>query len=123
MKWYIEALRKYAVFSGRSSRQAYWMFVLMALISGFIIGLVAGVIQAITDTDASVLINTYTLALFIPSISIAVRRMHDSDHSGWWSIVPIAGLVFLFYSSTKGPNRFGPELSTPASQDKSFIST
>ena len=109
MKWYIDALKKYAVFSGRASRQAYWMFFLFALLTSFAIGFATGVVQAITHADLMLIPNLYALALLIPSIAIGVRRMHDSDRSGWWLIVPIAGLVFLFVAGTPGANRFGAE--------------
>lgn len=109
MKWYIDAFKKYAVFSGRASRQAYWMFFLFAFLTALVIGFVAGLLQAITHTNLLFVPNLYSLALLIPSISIGVRRMHDSDRSGWWLIVPIAGLVFLFSPSTPGSNRFGPQ--------------
>ena len=61
------------------------------------------------------LINLYDLAIFIPSITIVVRRLHDSDHSGWWFfiwLVPIIGwfwgLYLLILPGTPGVNRFGP---------------
>ncbi len=112
MKWYLDAFKKYAVFSGRASRQAYWMFFLFAFLTSFAIGFVIGILQAMTHAELMFISNIYALALIIPSISVGVRRMHDSDRSGWWLIVPIAGLVFLCVPSTKGPNRFGPELGS-----------
>nr|WP_315198336.1 DUF805 domain-containing protein [uncultured Aquabacterium sp.] len=104
-----EIIERAAVFSGRASRQAYWMFFLFALLTSFVIGFATGVVQAITHADLMFIPNLYALALLIPSISIGVRRMHDSDRSGWWLIVPFVGLVFLFVAGTPGANRFGPE--------------
>ncbi|MBH1987225.1 MAG: DUF805 domain-containing protein [Burkholderiales bacterium] len=57
MKWYIDAFKKYAVFSGRSSRQAYWMFFLFALLTSFAIGFATGVVQAITHADLMLIPN------------------------------------------------------------------
>ena len=51
----------------------------------------------------------YVFGFAIPQISCAVRRMHDTDRSGWWILVPIAGLIFTFLPGTPGPNRFGPD--------------
>ena len=50
------------------------------------------------------------LALLIPSIALAVRRMHDNDKSGWWILVPIYNIIVIwFMEGTRGPNRFGPD--------------
>jgi len=49
-----------------------------------------------------------TFALLLPSIAVAVRRMHDTDHRGWWMLVPIVNLVFSLTKSDSGANRFGP---------------
>ena len=49
------------------------------------------------------------LGVIVPSIAVGVRRMHDSDRSGWWLLLPIVNLVFLLLEGTKGPNRFGPD--------------
>jgi uncharacterized membrane protein YhaH (DUF805 family) len=102
--WYMIVMKKYAVFEGRARRKEYWMFFLC----NFLIGIVLGVIEQATGLQG-ILSNIYNLAVFIPSIAVGIRRMHDSDHSGWWFIVPIAGLIFLFYDGTRGENRFGPD--------------
>jgi len=49
------------------------------------------------------------LGVLVPSIAVAIRRMHDQDKSGWWILFPIVNIVFLFLEGTKGPNRFGPD--------------
>lgn len=112
MKWYIKVLKNYAVFTGRAHRTEYWMFFLFNLIVSFLLGIVIGILQSITNTDQTILNNIYQLALIIPSIAVGVRRMHDTDHSGWWIIVPIVNLIFCIQKGTEGINRFGspPEL-------------
>jgi uncharacterized membrane protein YhaH (DUF805 family) len=115
MNWYLEVLKKYAVFSGRARRKEYWMFVLFNLLISFFIGLVLGF--AGMGERGQLLINLYQLAVLIPSIAVGVRRMHDSDHSGWWILLPIVNLVFACTDGTSGPNRFGPSpklVSQPA---------
>ena len=112
MKWYIKVLKNYAVFSGRAHRTEYWMFVLFNVIVSFLLGIVIGILQNITNTDQSILGTIYQLVLLIPSIAVGVRRMHDTDHSGWWVIVPIVNFIFSIQKGTEGENRFGfpPEL-------------
>ena len=107
MDWYIKVIKNYAVFEGRASRQEYWMFFLFNIIIAFCLGIVIGVLQSITKTDQSVLGNIYNLAILIPSIAVAIRRMHDTNRSGWWSIVPIASLIFLCEAGHPGENKYG----------------
>ncbi|MBT9263695.1 DUF805 domain-containing protein [Pseudomonas sp. MG-9] len=100
---YMEALKNYAVFQGRATRREYWMFALINL--GICI--VMGVLDAMLNTKG-ILANLYNLAMFLPSIAVGARRMHDTDRSGWWLLLPIVNLVFLVQDSQPGPNRFGP---------------
>ena len=100
---YMEALKNYAVFQGRATRREYWMFALTNL--GICI--VMAVLDAMLNTKG-ILANLYNLAMFLPSIAVGARRMHDTDRSGWWLLLPIVNLVFLVQDSQPGPNRFGP---------------
>ena len=119
MNWYLEARKKYAVFSGRARRTEYWMFMLFNVIAGIILGIV----DAILGTGG-VLGAIYALAVLIPGLAVSVRRLHDTSRSGWWlliAFVPIVGaivlLVFSLQDSTPGPNAYGPnpkEVAQPA---------
>jgi uncharacterized membrane protein YhaH (DUF805 family) len=100
---YIEVMKKYAVFKGRARRKEYWMFILLNMLVAFVVGFVDGLIGT-----APALGGLYNLAVLLPSIAVAVRRLHDSDRSGWWLLVPIVNLVFLIQDGTQGSNRFGP---------------
>lgn len=100
---YLEVMKKYAVFKGRARRREYWMFILINALVSVVVGFAD---SAIGTTPLLTLV--YNLAIFIPSIAVAVRRLHDSNHSGWWLLVPIVGAVFLFFDGTQGNNRFGP---------------
>ena len=81
----------------------YWMFVLFNMIIAFLIGFIGGALETL------LLSNIYSLAIVIPSIAVGVRRMHDTDHSGWWIIVPFVNLYFWCIDGTSGDNRFGPD--------------
>ena len=122
MNWYLEVLKKYAVFSGRARRKEYWYFCLFNVI----IGIVLGVIDYATGSHSNqasmgLLGGIYSLAVLIPGIAVTVRRLHDTDHSGWWLLIgllPLVGAIVLFVfmlsDSTPGENRFGanPKAST-----------
>lgn len=111
-------ISKYVDFSGRARRSEFWYFVLFT----FLVGIGTSILDAIlgTDYDGSTsggLINTLgSLALFLPSLAAAIRRLHDIDRSGWWillGIIPIVGwiIVIVWYcTDTKpGDNQYGPD--------------
>lgn len=94
MNSYLGVMKKYVVFSGRASRKDYWMFFLFNFLIAFAIGFFAAFLGDLFRVKLNFLSTIYTLAIVIPSISVGVRRMHDTNRSGWWLIVPIAGLYF-----------------------------
>ncbi len=112
MKWFIAALKKYAVFSGRARRSEYWYFVLFYLL----IYIALTVADNVMNKGASfgMLAGIFSLAMLIPSISVGVRRLHDTDRSGWWlliGLVPVVGAIaliaFAVQDSQPNENRFG----------------
>ena len=78
------------------------MFCLFNCIVGFILAFIG-----IFIGDKGLLSNLYQVAILIPLIAVGVRRMHDTNHSGWWLLVPIANLIFAVRDSDSGKNRFG----------------
>jgi uncharacterized membrane protein YhaH (DUF805 family) len=104
MEWYLRVLQMYTVFEGRARRTEYWMFFLFNLIIGFVLGFIEGVVGG-----PGVLGIIYSLAVLIPAIAVGVRRMHDTNHSGWWILFPIVNLIFALTDGTKGDNRFGSD--------------
>ena len=116
MGWYIEALKKYAVFGGRSRRKEYWYFVLFSVIVSLVLSTIDALLGTFSSsTNVGLLGGIYGLAIIVPSIAVSVRRLHDTDRTGWWiliNLVPIVGsivlLVFYVLDGTPGQNRFGP---------------
>ncbi|KFG70191.1 DUF805 domain-containing protein [Microvirga sp. BSC39] len=105
-------LNKYATFTGRAQRSEYWYFFLFLMITN----IVASVLDSVIFGDIPVLYLIATLALIIPSIAAGVRRLHDTDKSGWWLLlgfIPLVGaivlIVFFCQRGTVGPNQFGPD--------------
>lgn len=109
MNWYLKVLKQYAVFSGRARRTEYWMFFLFNLIIVFVLGFVEALVGG-----PGVIGTLYSLAVLIPSIAVSVRRLHDTDRSGWWlliALIPLIGtivlLVFMVQDGKPGQNQYG----------------
>lgn len=120
MDWYVQVLRKYAVFEGRARRKEYWFFILF----NFIISIVISVVEAGIGTGG-ILGLIYVLGVLLPSVGVGIRRLHDTDRSGWWllvGLIPVIGFIVLIVlfvlDSTPGENRFGPnpKEESPAAQ-------
>lgn len=115
MNWYLEVLRKYAVFSGRARRKEYWMFAVFNIIISIILGIIDAVLFKKSETDLGILGAIYALAVLLPSLAVSVRRLHDTGRSGWWlliSFIPLLGwlvlLIFMILDSEPGDNEYGP---------------
>jgi uncharacterized membrane protein YhaH (DUF805 family) len=106
------ALRNYTNFSGRAVRSEFWYWQLFLLIGG----LVAELLDVAIRSRLSVVTTLFWLATLVPGIAVAVRRLHDTDRTGWWLLlfpVPMAGQIVLVIwwciKGTKGYNRFGAD--------------
>ena len=114
MGWYLDVLKKYAVFSGRARRQEYWMFVLVSSAIALVLAFVDSKIGLMSETGYGVLSGVYSLAIFVPALAVAIRRLHDTDRSGMWYLIafvpiigPIALLVFCVQDGNAGMNQYG----------------
>jgi uncharacterized membrane protein YhaH (DUF805 family)/Tfp pilus assembly major pilin PilA len=111
MKWFLAAVKQYATFSGRAQRSEYWFFFLfwwliyigLAIVDGLIFG------------TPGILAGLFAIGMFLPSIAVSVRRLHDTNRSGWWFLLnalPLIGWLILFIftvqDSQSGANSFGP---------------
>lgn len=107
MNWYLSVLKNYAQFSGRARRKEYWMFVLFNTIASVVALTIDGAL------GIQILLLVYMLATIIPSIAVSIRRLHDTNRSGWWlllNLVPLANIVVLVlmcFDSTPGSNQYG----------------
>ena len=128
-----EPIRKYATFSGRARRAEYWSFLLLMVLVTTAIMIV---LTASLDGEAMVgtpeefeamataggpamwalsALSIFYLFTFIPWLAVSVRRLHDSDKSGWWlllNLIPAGTLVLLIFyllDGTRGPNKYGPD--------------
>lgn len=89
--------QNYANFNGRASRSAYWWWVLFSAIVQF-------AVSGYSDTVSLI----FSLSLAVPSLALGWRRMHDTDHGGFWSIIPFVNLVFALTPSQQSANKYGP---------------
>jgi uncharacterized membrane protein YhaH (DUF805 family) len=114
---------KYVEFKGRAGRPEYWWWALFNVLVSF--GTAAVDLAIAAAGGPGVVSNLVGLALFLPSLAVGARRLHDTDRRGWWLLlwlIPLIGwiilIVFLCQRGTEGPNRFGEDdLSVAAEFD------
>ena len=117
MNWYLAVLKKYAVFDGRARRKEYWFFVLFNIIFALVLAFIDGMVGTFDpESGYGVLSGIYGLAVFIPGIAVSIRRLHDTDRSGWWiliCLIPLIGAIWLLIlfvlDGTAGQNQYGPD--------------
>ena len=124
MNWYLHVFKNYATFSGRARRKEYWMFFLISALISIVLTLLDILLGTYSvEYEAGLFSGLYSLLILIPSIAVVVRRLHDTDRSGWWiliSLIPLIGVIVLFVfmclDSQPGTNRFGANPKEAASQ-------
>ncbi len=126
MRWYLRSVREYAKFNGRASRGEYWMFVLYDVILLLIALVTDNSLNLVFDDMPFGFISVfYFSSVFIPRLSVLVRRLHDSDKSGLMVFVlfiPLVGWVWLLAMALadgiKAGNRYGDD-PRPTQYEKS----
>jgi len=115
MNWYLIALKKYAVFSGRSRRKEYWYFYLFYILFIFVLTFIDVMIGTYDEVaEIGLFAGVFILFMLIPLLAASVRRLHDTDRSGWWlliNLIPLIGVivftVFTLQDSKPGENQYG----------------
>lgn len=120
-RYYLDVItKKYTEFKGRASRKEYWMYVLFGILISIALGILDGILGLSTRRGLGLLGSLYSLAVLLPGLGIAVRRLHDTNKSGLWLLLvfvpligPIVILVFLLLDSQKQDNQYGPLPKNP----------
>jgi uncharacterized membrane protein YhaH (DUF805 family) len=126
MSWYLQVLKKYAVFSGRARRKEYWMFLLFNVIFGIVASIIDRIIgSSIGGMGYGVIGLLYCLAVLIPGLAVTVRRLHDTGKSGGWifiCLIPIVGWIWLLVlvctDSKPEVNKYGANPKGGAESDE-----
>lgn len=125
MKWYLKVLQQYADFNGRARRKEYWYFFLINFLISFGIAFIGGILGFMNPESSlaflpSALAMIYGIAVFIPGLAVGVRRLHDTNRSGWWmliGLIPLIGsiilIIFFVEDSQPGTNRYGENPKNP----------
>ena len=127
MEWYLKVINSYFDFNGRSRRMEYWMFVLInSIISVFCI-LLDSMLGTVWSIGYGPIYIGYGLAVFVPGLAVAIRRLHDIGKSGWYYllvIIPIIGpiwLIILFVTEVEqGDNKYGPNPKNDNFENRDF---
>jgi uncharacterized membrane protein YhaH (DUF805 family) len=115
MNWYVAVIKKYAVFKGRAGRKEYWYFLLFNTILTILFTVVDKAIGHYDqDVGIGIFSGLYGVFCLLPSLAVAIRRLHDTNRTGWWilfGLVPIIGpivlLVFTLLGSDPAENEYG----------------
>ena len=109
--YYKQVLEKYSDFSGRSTRAEYWYFMLYNIIIAILIAFFGIII----GDEQGILYILYLFVMFIPQLTVSVRRLHDIGKSGWIflvSLIPLIGFIWMLILFTRdsdvGTNKYGP---------------
>ena len=94
--------QNYKNFNGRACRAEYWWFFLFTIIVSLVTSFIARKIPFL-----GIISLVVSIALLIPGIAVSIRRMHDTDHRGWWVLCPLYNIILLILPGTNGNNRFG----------------
>lgn len=118
MNSYLDGMRRYIDFTGRSTRTQFWVFTLCVAVLGLTGAFLDGITGSGAIDEMGVFSTLAVLGHIVPSAAISVRRLHDIDRSGWWvliGLVPLVGIivlvVFCSTPSTPSANRFGPPVN------------
>lgn len=104
MNYFAEGLKKYVQFNGRARRAEYWNFVLYSTLITIVLGIIestAGMSSVFSQGALSMFFNLFVL---LPSLAVSVRRLHDTNTSGWFmliAIIPLIGMIALIYKFVK----------------------
>jgi uncharacterized membrane protein YhaH (DUF805 family) len=108
----------YLVFSGRALRSEYWYWTLFLVLGGISTAILDTLFFGSSfDAIVSPLNAVFNMVTLLPTIAVSIRRLHDIDRTGWWSLIclTVIGILLLIYwacqPGTPGPNRFGSEPS------------
>ena len=113
MNEFITCLKKYATFQGRARRKEYWFFILFSMLLGIGAATMDAAFFHETKEPFSGIVR---LGIFLPSIAVTIRRMHDVDKTGWFCLIPIYNLILCCTEGTQGGNRFGADPKAQVSQ-------
>jgi len=112
--WKKAILENYANFSGRARRAEYWWTTLINFVISIVLSILAGILGDL-GAIISIISLLFSLAIIIPGIAMAIRRLHDTGRSGWWlliGLIPLIGfivlIVFMASDSHRGANQYGP---------------
>ena len=105
--------KNYCNFSGRASRSEFWWYALFTFLLSAAIGFVCGLL-GFSHGSIQFVSNIVGLALLLPGLGLWVRRLHDTDRSGWWMLLALTGIgvillvVWACFDSQQHPNKYGP---------------
>jgi len=125
MNWYLTAMRNYANFDGRARRKEYWIFVILNTVFSLIALIFDNVLGLEKVTNGfSPLYSLFWAATLVPTLSVTVRRLHDTGRSGWYFLVgfiPLIGSIWLLILTVMDGDRFTNQYGADPKEDEMTI--
>ncbi len=111
----IDPIKKYTVWKGRATRSEYWYFILFTILISIGLAVIDTVLGTVDETTGQGALGIlWSLFVFLPSLAVFIRRLHDTGRSGWWfwiGLIPLIGtivlLVFMCFDSQGEINEYG----------------
>jgi uncharacterized membrane protein YhaH (DUF805 family) len=104
----VNVLTNYGDFNGRASRSEFWWFFLASFVAYLITGFIDALVFGFELTDPTPISFILQVAIFIPTLTVSVRRIHDHGKSGWYVLVPFYNLYLFIVDGEAMPNAYGP---------------
>jgi len=104
----VNVLTNYGDFNGRASRSEFWWFFLASFVAYLITGFIDALVFGFELTDPTPISFILQVAIFIPTLTVSVRRIHDHGKSGWYFLVPFYNLYLCIVDGEAMPNAYGP---------------
>jgi uncharacterized membrane protein YhaH (DUF805 family) len=104
----VNVLTNYGDFNGRASRSEFWWFFLASFVAYLITGFIDALVFGFELTDPTPISFILQVAIFIPTLTVSVRRIHDHGKSGWYVLIPFYNLYLFIVDGEAIPNAYGP---------------
>ncbi len=104
---YVASVRNFADFKGRAGRKEFFVFMVMNLIFSLLLGYLERFAEITPPGSQGILSRIFEIVMILPTLSLSVRRLHDSGHDWWWLLIPMVNFFLMIREGNRGENQYG----------------